>query len=188
MMFLTEGKHRGTGEAAWDQITVWLQRKKPKAESRKIHQATWLRQRKAVERDERMETNSSRSSFLIVFLLLLTSPSPFPPSSQGKVRLSGICSPISFPTPLNTIWESTLLMEFPDVHAILLFVSFWICSFSSDVLCLSSGIGHASKLHTLQQKAPESQLEESLMQARMTEPSLLVFTPAELFCRQSRMC
>lgn len=97
MMCLTEGKHRGTGEATWDQITVWLQRKKPRAESRKIHQATWPRQRKAVERDERMETSSSRSSFLIVFLLLLTPPSPFPPSSQGKVRPSGVCSPISSP-------------------------------------------------------------------------------------------
>lgn len=32
-------------------------------------------------------------------------------------------------------------MEFPDVHVILVFVSFWICSFSSDVLHLSPGIG-----------------------------------------------
>lgn len=71
-------------------------------------------------------------------------------------------------------------MEFPDVHVILVLVSFWICSFSSDVLCLSPGIGHASKLHTLQQEAPEFHLEESLMQAGMTEPSLLVFTPVEV--------
>lgn len=129
-----------------------------------------------------METSSSRSSFLIVFLLLLTPPSPFPPSRQGKVRPSGVCSPISCPPSLNTIWESTLLMEFPDVHVILVLVSFWICSSSSDVLCLSPGIGHASKLHTLQQEAPESQLEESLMQAGVAEPSLLVLTPAELSC------
>lgn len=94
MMCLTEGKHRGIGEAIWEQSRAWIQRKKPGAESRKTHQATWPRQRKVVDRDERMETSFSRSSFLIVFLLLLTPPPPSSPSCQGKVRPSGVCSPI----------------------------------------------------------------------------------------------
>lgn len=111
----------------------------------KFIRATWPKQRKAVERDERMETSFSRSSFLTVFLLLLTSPPPFSPSHQGKVRPSGVCSPI-FPPSLITIWESTLLMDFPGVCVILAFVSFWICSFSSEVLCLCHGITWASKL------------------------------------------
>lgn len=74
MTCLTEGKHRGIEKAIWEQSTAWLQRKKPRAESRKIHQAAWLRQWKAVERDERMETSFSRSSFLIALLLPLTPP------------------------------------------------------------------------------------------------------------------
>lgn len=179
MMCLTEGKHGGIGEAIWEQSTAWLQRKKPRAESRKIHQATWPRQRKAVERDERMETSFSRSSFLIVFLLLLTPPPPFSPSRQGKVRPSGVYSPI-FPPFLNIIWESTLLMELPDVCVILVFVSFWICSFSSDLLCLCHGIARASKLHTTQQKEQESYLDKSMVQVGITEPSLLVFMQIEL--------
>lgn len=179
MMCLTEGKHRGTGEATWDQSTAWLQRKKPRAETRKIHQATWPRQRKAVERDERMETSSSRSSFLIVFLLLLTPPSPFPASSQGKVRPSGVCSPISAPPSQHHLGIHTPNgVSRCSCHSgacviLDLLLQFW---------CPVSQPWHWTciKTHTLQQEALESHLEEGLMQAGMTEPSLLVFTPVEV--------
>lgn len=105
-MCLSEGKHRDTGEAIWEQRTAWLQRNKPRAQSRKIHQATWPRQWKAVERDERMETSFGRSSFFIVFLLLLTPPPPFSPSCQGKVRPSGVCNPI-FPLSQHHLGNDT---------------------------------------------------------------------------------
>lgn len=127
-----------------------------------------------------METSFSRSSFLIVFSVATDPSTSFlsKPPRQGETVW---CLQPNFPpAPLNTIWESTLLIESPDVCVLLVFVSFWICSFSSDLLCLCHGIAHASKLHTAQQKAQESYLDKSMLQVGMTEPSLLVFMQVEL--------
>lgn len=95
MTCLTEGKHRGIEKAIWEQSTAWLQRKKPRAESRKIHQATWLREWKAVERDEKMEKSFSRSSFLIAFLLPLTPPHLLSPRA-ARARWDRLVSAAQF--------------------------------------------------------------------------------------------
>lgn len=133
MMCLTEGKHRGIGEAIWEQSTAWFQRKKPRAESRKIHRQLGQgsgRHWKEMREGKQASVDLPSSLFFCCYW-------PFHHSLQAtKARWDRLVSAAQFP-PTTTIWETTLLMVFPDVCVILVFVSLWICSFSSD-LCVSA--------------------------------------------------
>lgn len=117
-----------------------------------------------------------------IFLLHCFSVAPDPSTSfLSKLPRQGEtvwCLQPNFSPSLNTIWETTLLMEFPDVCVILASVSFFIFFFSSD---LCHDISCTSKLHTAQQKVRESCVDKSMQQVWMGELLPLVFAQIALF-------